>query len=375
MSKRKAVEPTPRVTINNFFVKVEGPTQVTADPDSWLDKEVPWSRPTMRLRNGELRAKCDHYCCKHPLSLSHFTPKKNPRHEAEFETARRKYEAVRLTRSVKEMDAAREVLERRKVARCAKHREQIAKSRTEGPNNKEADCNRAWQELQATKFAKCGKCGATRAVEADHFDPDGLIDPKNKKVRAVCDHTWWAYHGGVPKQLEEASKCEPLCRMCHTIEETGTAGNRCTHPDDYPVVRATDDRKAYDARYRAQIVYPRQQYVDAIKRHLDGCAHLGCPGNEGPDDWINEHPQCGDWDHLDRADKEISISEIAGSNIKVPVAEWKAAIDTELRKCRLLCRNCHHCYTHKGLVIETIPRDQYLAKIEAAIAHATALME
>jgi hypothetical protein len=43
------------VTIKNYFVKVEGPTQAVVDPDAWLEKEVPGSRPTMRTRNGELR--------------------------------------------------------------------------------------------------------------------------------------------------------------------------------------------------------------------------------------------------------------------------------------------------------------------------------
>jgi hypothetical protein len=162
--------------------------------------------------------------------------------------------------------------------------------------------------------------------------------------------------------------------MCHTVEDTGLAGNRIRHPDTYPVVLKKDDKQAYQARRHAQIVYPKQQYVDALKRHLGGCAHLHCPG-EGPEDWINKHTQCGDFDHVDETDKEISIGAIVGCTKKVPVAEWKAAIDTELRKCRLLCKNCHHCRTHKGLVIETIPHDAYLLKIEAAIAHATACFE
>ena len=141
------------------------------------------------------------------------------------------------------------------------------------------------------------------------------------------------------------------------------------------MVRKKDDPEAYNARRKAQTRYPRQQYVDAIKRHLGGCAHLRCPGGEGPDDWIHKHPQCGDWDHVDEAGKEICIAKIVNLTKKVPVAEWKAAIDKELRKTRLLCKNCHHCRTKKGLAIETIPRDQYLAKLEAAIAAATAECE
>jgi hypothetical protein len=160
--------------------------------------------------------------------------------------------------------------------------------------------------------------------------------------------------------------------MCHTVEETGDAGNRTQHPDTYPVVRKKDDPKAYDKRRFAQIKYPKQQYVDAVKRALGGCAHLGCPRNEGPTDWVNQHPQCGDLDHIDEALKGRAISLIVNSLKKVPDAAWKAEIDTELRKCRLLCRNCHHLRSNKGLSIETIPRDQYLLNIEAAIAHATA---
>ena len=385
MPKRKATElappvappvapvvHAPQITINNYFTRVEGPTQVVPDRDSWLEAERPWSRPTMRLRNGELRAKCDHHGCKLPLSLPHFKPKKNPRDAADFETAYIKYEAARQARNVGEMDEARLELERLKKTTCAKHRAIVAKSKIEGPNCKDAACKRAWQALQATTFATCGKCAGTRAVEADHVDPKGERDPKNKKVHKVSDCMWWSWNGGVPALRAEAAKCQPLCKMCHTIEDTGSAGNRTKHPDTYPVVRAKDDRKAYNQRNRAQIIYPKQQYVDALKRHLGGCAHLHCPGGEGPEDWIHKHPQCGDWDHLVEAEKTISIADIVNSLKKMTVAEWKAAIDDEVRKTRLLCRNCHHCRTNKGLVIETLPRDAYLLKIEAAIAAAAA---
>ena len=381
MSKRKAVAlPTPaptapKVTINQFFFKVEGPTRVPLESDVWLETEKPWSRPTLRLKNGELRAKCDHKTCKFiPLSLPHFKPRLNPRNAADFETAYVRYEAARMARNVVEMDEARAELERLKVGLCAHHRAIHSKTSAEGPNNQSAACKRAWEELKCSTFAKCGTCGGTRAIEANHVDPYGERDASNKKVHNVSHYTWWSNHGGVPELLKEAAKCQPLCKMCHTIEDTGSAGNRTRHPDTYPVVRWKDDKQACEARRKAQIRYPKQRYVDALKRHLGGCAHLQCP-DDGPDDWVDKHPQCGDWDHVDETDWEIEISTIVASLKKVPVAEWKAAIDAEVRKCRLLCRNCHHLRTNKRITIETLPRDQYLAKLEAAIAAATAELE
>jgi hypothetical protein len=321
---------------------------------------------------AELRGKCIHKSCrKKEQPIFAFCPVAD-RKKAAFDQAVEDYE-IAATDGEVELAAKHESAVRGLMtSACAHHRAIAVKSHTEG-NNQKAACKAAWEELKRTTFSTCGKCAATRAIEADHVDPKGLIDEKNKKVHKVSGCVWWAWHGGVPELQKEAAKCAPLCSMCHTIEKTGPAGNRYTHPDTYAVVRKRDDKKAYYKRYNAQIKYFRQQYVDAIKRHLNGCAHLGCPGG-GPTDWINKHPQCGDFDHVDETDKEITISDIVNSTKRVPVAEWKAAIDTELRKCRLLCKNCHHCRTHKGLAIETLPRAQYLAKIEATIAAATAEM-
>jgi hypothetical protein len=321
---------------------------------------------------AELRGKCGEKSCrKKEQPIFEFCPV-DDRKKAAFDQAVEDYEIAATDGEVELASEHESAVRGLMKTRCAHHRALNAKSRTEGPNCSVAACKAAWEELQATKFAICGKCGATRAPEADHVDPKGLIDPKNKKVHIVSDYKWWACHGGVPAlRAEAASKCEPICRMCHTIEETSSAGNRVRHPDTYAVVRNKDDKKVYEQRRKAQIKYPKMKYVDDVKRHLNGCAHLYCPG-DGPKDWVHKHPQCGDWDHLDEVDKKICIAQIVNSTKKVSVAKWKAAIDKELRKCRLLCRNCHHCRTHKGLAIETIPLSQYLAKIEAAIAHATA---
>lgn len=372
--RKRDDDDAPSVTIYNFFVTTPGPTVATADPNAWLEKEVPGSRPTIRLMNGELRATCDQKGCNLPLSLTHFKPKQNPRDEANFEAAYVKYEAARQARNVKDMDEARDVLEALKVGLCTHHRALNTKSKTKGPNNQTAACRAAWKELKSTTFSACIKCGGTRAIEADHFDPKGRLDEKNKKVEQVSTYNYWASNGGVPALLNEADKCEPLCRMCHAIEETSATGNRVKHPDTYPVVRPSVDKQAYEERRQAQIKYPKMTYVDNVKRFLGGCAHLGCPG-DGPDDWVNQHPQCADFDHIDEALKGSEISVIVHSLKKRPVAEWKTEIDTELCKCRLLCSNCHHLRTWKNLTIETIPRDQYLLKIEAAIVHATAQLE
>jgi hypothetical protein len=322
---------------------------------------------------AELRGKCNHVTCrKKEQPIFAFCPTFD-RKKAAFDQAVEDYE-IAATDGEVELAAKHESAVRGLMTTvCFHHRAIKTKSAADGPNNQIAACKAAWEELKRTTFSTCGKCGAMRAIEADHVDPKGLIDANNKKVHRVSHYYWWPRYGGVPELLKEAAKCEPICRMCHTIEETSAAGNRYTRPDAYPFVRKKDDPKAYNARVHAQAVYPKQQYVDALKRHIGGCAHLGCPG-DGPTDWVHKYPQCGDFDHVDETDKEICIGNIANSSKKGLVAEWKAAIDKELRKCRLLCRNCHHCRTNKGLVIETLPRAQYLAKIEAAIAAATAEM-
>ena len=317
-----------------------------------------------------LQGKCQNRGCKlkDGQNIFLFAPN-DPRKRAAFDQAVEDYEVAATQGDEAVAREAENAVRGLMTTDCEHHRAINAKSRAEG-NSQAAACKRAWEKLQSSTFAKCGVCGAVRAVDANHVDPKGKIDANNKKVHDVSQYMWWSWHGGVPELLKEAAKCEPLCRMCHTIETTSKSGNRIRHPDEYPVVSQYVDPKAYHARHSAQTRYPRQQYVDALKRHLGGCAHLHCP-DDGPDDWVDKHPQCGDWDHVDETDKEICIAKIVALTKNTPVAEWKAAIDKEVRKCRLLCKNCHHCRTHKKITIETLPRDRYLEKIEAAIAAAT----
>ena len=47
----------------------------------------------------------------------------------------------------------------------------------------------------------------------------------------------------------------------------------------------------------------------------------------------NEHPVALEFDHIDKADKVMDISNMRKGNLKKLIAE--------VRKCRVLCANCH----------------------------------
>lgn len=73
-----------------------------------------------------------------------------------------------------------------------------------------ADYRRArYRELMDTLIAehggKCIRCGATWPLEFHHRDP-------STKVNRIA---WFVSHKGIAAILEEAAKCDLLCKDCH----------------------------------------------------------------------------------------------------------------------------------------------------------------
>lgn len=65
-------------------------------------------------------------------------------------------------------------------------------------------------------------------------------------------------------------------------------------------------------------------------KSMCGCARCG----------YNEHPIALDFDHLDPSKKSAGVSELAASRAPMRI------IKEEIRKCQVLCANCHRL---KGL--------------------------
>lgn len=71
----------------------------------------------------------------------------------------------------------------------------------------------------------------------------------------------------------------------------------------------------------------QKEWVDYIKVST-GCEECG----------YNAHPAALDFDHIDRSTKSFDVSQYVG-------AKSDEAIMAEIRKCRVLCANCHRIKT------------------------------
>ena len=82
----------------------------------------------------------------------------------------------------------------------------------------------------------------------------------------------------------------------------------------------------------------KKEYIKRVKRMIGGCTKCG----------FNESPHALQFDHLDKSEKRDSISNLvhAGGGIRT--------LKVEIRKCQLLCANCH--------AIKTYEEKDYLAK-------------
>ena len=144
--------------------------------------------------------------------------------------------------------------------------------------------------------------------------------------------------------------------MCHNLQPTSTAGKRVdpsTLPPAVPHERSVD-KKLYMKRLGAKKHWPRYVYVDELKRAVGQCENLDClrdgPGNGK---CVAGVEQCFDWEHTNAKKKRKGISDLCSQlPANMPEAKWKGKINRELKRgeCKLLCKNCHHLKTWRGMV-------------------------
>ena len=185
------------------------------------------------------------------------------------------------------------------TAKCASCRASLSKSKK--GDTKTGRCRTVWFEWKQSHV--CQHCGAQECIEADHT---------GVKKRACSDYTWWSCHGGVEALKAELNTCRPLCRFCHRVHSQNQRGV---------------DKRPYMVKKRT--------HVNAIKLQIGECQVCKRKVQDGI--------CCGfDFDHVDERTKTENIGTMVAS---YALKKFKFLIDDEVKKCRLLCCNCHMKHT------------------------------
>jgi hypothetical protein len=348
---------------------------------AWLPPCPPGSK-VFQDEYGRLYRKCSIKKCPHN-DISLFAPDPwSIRKREPFLAAVAAAEAAVAAEDAAGFAAARERVNNLAVGKCQRCRDSCRKSQSR-PESKRQQCKEEWQRMKETMFSKCGECGCTHAVEANHLKKyaenaklhaayanvhgeekaDREYPAAERKLEDLSQHMQWARpkFGGVAGMRLEAAKCAPLCSMCHALDPSSSSANE--NRSDPAKVKREDygtQQKFAEARCRARYSMEKRDYVNKLK-HLAGmCERRDCPcdGARIGGMVIEGHEQCFDWDHVDELTKGREISAICRDHrcLRTAKPEIHAELGlpadfdvdndpmppVEQRKCRLLCRNCHH---------------------------------
>jgi hypothetical protein len=295
------------------------------------------------------------------LSIDRFAPDeclRNHRNRADFlgwlDNYKRAYEA----RDLEAANAARECLVEQRGANCPPCRTTHKTLTGETKACKEFyDATREAMCLaqNGCRHPTCVERGelAKYVLEGDHFDPKGSIDPANKKVHALSEYPWWAWNGGVAAMRLEVPKLQWPCKFCHFLEKTGKQANRSGDPELMLPGRyngTEEEIKQYEAKRKANNVYPKQDHVDEEKLRRGCC--LQCKRIVTKENVFAFH-----FDHRNELTKMMGKDTLARKQGGVgglvanvanaaTLDKIEPILDAEMAKCDLLCANCHHRKTN-----------------------------
>ena len=368
-------------TIHNYFAPQAGPTAAPEGGEAPLqelfgkfDTQILWkdTHPNMKRKvyvcvksdsKGGLRGECSNCATSGLKPIADFAPADSTntkRQLADFNEAVADYDKAYKAGNVEEAREARERVAETRRGRCPPCAETAAKL-----SPAVRACKDFWIAIRQEKCEEHDGCmkpdcpwkGANRdwrVLQADHIDPKGLVNPENKKVHAVSHYVWWPCkeRGGVPAMRAEAAKCQWICGFCHFLEPTSSSARRCGDPDDMPDGKSSGTKEEvdqYHAKYRAKMVYPKQQYVDAEKLRRGSCVQ--CKREVMP-----ETCAAFQFDHIDETTKMKGEATLAGKNggvgglvhncaKRAALDKIKDVLDAEMALCRLLCANCHKLKT------------------------------
>ena len=249
------------------------------------------------------------------------------------------------------------------VLTCQRCRDICTRSHT-NPTTLFAQCAAEWERMRNAADAECVKCHTDRALEANHLPSfaerakahaamvkthgrdaaDAHHPPETRKLGLLSQATHWssARAGGVEGMRRELAKCEWLCACCHMLDgSSNAAAEHAYNPEKVSRDNYATQEKFTSARKTARYCQEKRNYINSLKRAIGGCERRDCP-HDGPNGGACEEgfEACFDWDHQDELQKTINVSKLVCNGQSFATA--KPLIDDEVRKCRLLCRNCHN---------------------------------
>jgi hypothetical protein len=381
MPKRKRNTPAVNVIVNllNFFapeapeVRFEATNKsVLADSLFPKNEMALWDKGAIgnyitakSKRDGTLMGKCS-LCKSATRPIEAFAPPEtlnNCRRRPAFFAAVDKYKAAYAARDLKAARAARATVVELRNTLCPPCQEVSLKL-----SPKKEACKAEWKTMR-TEAGRCATpgCGengpdAWQVLQANHLDPE-------TKVHILSDYTWWGRQADTPEECvaemrKEVAKCEFICGFCHKLDEHSHSGNRNGDPDEMLLGKqgktaTKEEKKQYNARHHAKILFPKQQFVDAEKLRRGCCANPACRRLVTPETCV-----AFPFDHRDEstkmkgkgtlAGKKGGVAGLVGNHAKAAALdEIRSVLVAEMDKCRLLCDNCHHRKTRYGLVINT----------------------
>ena len=174
-------------------------------------------------------------------------------------------------------------------------------SKSQKGDTKSGRCRTVWLEWKQSHV--CEQCKTRECIEADHT---------GGKQHACSDYTWWARHGGVEALKAELKTCRPLCRFCHALHSQNQRGVS-----------------------KNPTIAKKRTYVNLIKLKIGECQLCTRKVQDGE--------LCGfDFDHVDETTKIEGVGNMVN---RYPLVKFFSLIDDEVKKCRLLCCNCHMKHT------------------------------
>jgi hypothetical protein len=318
---------------------------------------------SVACRDGTLKGGC-HNCSKSYVDISRFAPEADSHNSAAkrqvFDAAHERYKAAYAESDKDEAVRQRKLVELNRTNNCESCRETKHLSPAEQATKDE------WERMQKEACRKFNGCqnplcsergmASWCCMQADHG-----TNPKKRMTNgeplSLSEYKEWPTYGGVEGMREEAKQIHQwICGCCHQLEPTSAAGRRCPDPDTMPNGKRSgteEEQKQYEAKHHAKIKYPKQQYVDAVKRSVGCCQYPDCDrkvvfGNE----------QSFDWDHREESTKckgglfgnNGGVGGLVNNHVKAAsLDKVQGLLDAEmLPKCDLLCHNCHMSRKQRG---------------------------